>query len=209
MKQNMVGNPLLDSDILIVNLLESLEIEKVDIDYSKGIFSQLYQKNENGSYSLSFNQQRYPRTSQAVRNILEGYRQLPILTPNRAHQLFGGFELKYDVDFREFLLANMEKILNNSENASLVSSIQRQFSNIKAINSNRTLTWELAVDYVRSNKYYSVNVGNERASEISAIAGYSQSDFDILQQIYNYGKQRTFSSIPRIVQLTQINYYML
>lgn len=205
MKQSMVGNPLLDSDILIVNLLESLEIEKVDIDYSKGIFSQLYQKNENGSYSLSFNQQRYPRTSQAVRNILEGYRQLPILTPNRAHQLFGGFELKYDVDFREFLLANMEKILNNSENASLVSSIQRQFSNIKAINSNRTLTWELAVDYGRSNKYYSVNVGNERASEISAIAGYSQSDFDILQQIYNYGKQRTFSSIPRIEHSVEKN----
>lgn len=184
----------------LLNLLESLKKENVVIDFSKDIFSQLYRKNDDGSYTLTINAQSCPKSSQAIRGVLEKFREVPMLTPDKAHQLFGGFELKYDADFREFLLANMEKVLNNPEYVSLVASVQRQFSDIKAINSNRALTWELAVSYVQTNKFTSVNVGNERVAEISAIAGYSQADFNTLQQIYNYGKQRTFSSIPRIEQ---------
>ena len=196
-KNNFVD--LLDRSTL-VNLVESLKKEKVNIDFSKPIFSQLYRKNEDGTYSLTINSQSCQKSAQIIRNILGKFRELPILTPDKAHQLFGGFELKYDADFREFLLANMDKIMENPGYASLVASVQRQFSNIKAINSNRTLTWELAVSYVQTNKFTSVNVGNERVAEISSIAGYSQADFNTLQQIYNYGKQRTFSSIPRIEQ---------
>lgn len=196
-KNNFID--LLDTNTL-VNLLEALKKEKVDIDFSMPIFSQLYRKNEDGTYSLTINSQSCPKSAQAIRGALEKFRELPILTPDKAHQLFGGFELKYDADFREFLLANMDKIMENPEYVSLVASVQRQFSDIKAINSNRALTWELAVSYVQTNKFTSVNVGNERVAEISAIAGYSQADFNTLQQIYNYGKQRTFSSIPRIEQ---------
>lgn len=184
----------------LLNLLESLKEENVNIDFSKDIFSQLYRKDDDGSYTLTINTQSYPKSTQAIRDIFERFRGLPMLTPDRAHQLFGGFELKYDPDFREFLLSNMNKIMNNPEYVSMVSNIQKQFSDIKAVNSNRVLTWELAVSYVQENKFTSVNVGNERAAEISAIAGYSQEDFNKLQQIYNYGKQRTFSSIPRIEQ---------
>lgn len=188
---------LLDTQSLL-NLLESLKQENVDIDFSKNIFAQIYRKNEDNSYTLTISPQSYPKSTQAIRSILGNFSNFPIITPNRAHYLFGGFELKYDADFREFLLANMNKIIENPKYISLVSSIQRQFSAIKAINSNRSLTWELAVSYVQTNKFTSVNVGNERVAEISAIAGYSQNDFNTLQQIYNYGKQRTFSSIPRI-----------
>ena len=188
---------LIDTDTL-VNFLETLKKEKVDVDFAKPIFSQLYKKNEDGTYTLTINSQSYPKSSQIVRDILGKFSELPILTPNKAHQLFGGFELKYNPDFREFLLANIETIMKNPEYGRLVASVQRQFSEIKAINSNRVLTWELAVSYVQTNKFTSINVGNERVAEISAIAGYSQSDFNTLQQIYNYGKQRTFSSIPRI-----------
>lgn len=184
----------------LLNLLESLKKENVGIDFSKDIFSQLYRKNDDGSYKLTINTQSCPKSAQAIRGVLEKFREVPMLTPDKAHQLFGGFELKYDADFREFLLANMEKVLNNTEYVSFVASVQRQFSDIKAINSNRALTWELAISYVQTNKFTSVNVGNERVAEISAIAGYSQADFNTLQQIYNYGKQRTFSSIPRIEQ---------
>lgn len=193
---------LLDTNTL-VNLFEALKKEKVDIDFSGPIFTQLYRKNEDGTYSLTMNPQSCPKSAQIIRGILEKFRELPIVTPDKAHQLFGGFELKYDADFREFLLANMEKIMENPEYVSLVASIQRQFSDIKAINSNRVLTWELAVSYVQTNKFTSINVGNERVAEISAIAGYSQQDFNTLQQIYNYGKQRTFSSIPRIEQTAE------
>lgn len=190
---------LLDTASLL-NLLETLKNENVGIDFSKDIFSQIYRKNEDGSYTLTINAQSCPKSAQAIRSVLEKFREVPILTPDKAHQLFGGFELKYDADFREFLLANIDKIMKSSEYVSLVASVQRQFSDIKSINSNRSLTWELAVSYVQTNKFASVNVGNERVAEISAIAGYSQADFNTLQQIYNYGKQRTFSSIPRIEQ---------
>lgn len=194
------NNKFLDlfDNATLLSLLESLKKENVDIDFSKDIFAQLYRKNEDGSYTLTINQQNYPKTSKAIRDILEKFRELSILTPDKAHQLFGGFDLKYDPDFREFLLANIDEIFENPEYVSFVSSVQRQFSDIKAVNSNRVLTWELAISYVQSNKYTSVEVGNERVAEISAIAGYSQADFNTLQQIYNYGKQRTFSSIPRI-----------
>ena len=188
---------LIDSPSL-VNLLETLKNEKLNIDFSKPIFSQLYKKNEDGSYTLNINPQSCPKSAQATRGILEKFRELLVLSPDKAHQLFGSFELKYDSDFREFLLANMDNIMKNTENASLVGGIQRQFSDIKVANSNRTLTWDLAVSYVQENKFKFVNVGNERVADISAVAGYTQADFYILQQIYNYGKQRTFSSIPRI-----------
>ena len=182
----------------LVNLFETLKKEKVDIDFSKPIFAQFYRKNEDGIYSLIINSQSCPKSSQIIRGILGKFRGLPILTPEKADLLFGRFCLKYDVDFREFVLANMDNIMKKPEYVSFVSSIQKQFSEIKAVNSNRTLTLELAVSYVQSNKYAPVNVGNEQVAEISAIAGYTQKDFETLQQIYNYGKQRTFSSIPRI-----------
>ena len=183
-----------------LQLKELLAKEGFQINPEQELFSQIYRKNEDGSYSLTINPQSYPKSSQLIRKIMEIYPDSPILTPNKAHQLFSGFELKYDPDFREFLLSNMDKILENPEYISYVSSVQRQFSDIKAMNSNRALTWELAVSFVQTNKFTSVNVGNERVAEISAIAGYSQADFNTLQQIYNYGKQRTFSSIPRIEQ---------
>ena len=183
-----------------LSLKELLVKEGFQVNSEQELFSQIYRKNEDGSYSLTINPQSYPKSSQLIRSILEIYPYFHILTPNKAHQLFGGFVLKYDPDFREFLLANMDEILEDPEYISYVSSVQKQFSDIKAMNSNRTLTWELAVSFVQTNKFVSVNVGNERVAEISAIAGYSQADFNILQQIYNYGKQRTFSSIPRIEQ---------
>lgn len=207
--KNNSFNDLFDNTTLL-NLLENLRKENVNIDFSRNIFSQLYRKNEDGSYTLAFNQQNCPKTAEGIREVLEKFREVPMLTPEKAHQLFSGFELKYDADFREFLLANMDKIMSNPDYVSLVSNVQKQFTDIKAVNSNRALTWELAVSYVQSNKYTSVNVGNERVAEISAIAGYSQTDFETLQQIYNYGKQRTFSSIPRIEKTSgKYSYEML
>ena len=181
-----------------LQLREMLAREGFKLDFDQKIFSQIYKKNENGSYSLMINQQNYPKSSQIIRNIIEMYPDAPIITPEKAHQLFGGFDLKYDAEFREFLLANMGEILENPAYGSFVASIQKQFSEIKSINSNRVLTWDLAMSYIQTKKYVGVNAGNERVAEISSIAGYTQNNFETLQQIYNYGKQRTFSSIPRI-----------
>lgn len=194
----------------LLRLISCLERENVALDFSKDIINQIYHKNQDESYSLIINPQNYPKTTEVIREILESFGELPILTPHKAHRLFGGFELKYDRDFREFFLENMTEIMENPDYATLLSGIQKQFSDIKRINSNRHLTLPLAVGYIQTNQYSSVLPGNEKLAEISSIAGYSQDDFEILQQIYNYGRQRTFSSIPRIENTTtKYSYEML
>ncbi len=188
-------NKLFDN-IIWTPLLKTLKEENV-VDFSKPILSQIYKENEDGSLSLAINPQSCPKSSQMLREILGVFRELPILTPTKAHQLFGGFDLKYDVHFREFLLANIDEVLSTPK-GNYIASIQKQFTDIRSINSNRSLTLDLAISYVQTNKYTSVQTGNEKVAEIAAIAGYSQEDFNTLQEIYNYGRQRTFSSIPRI-----------
>ncbi|MBQ2873332.1 MAG: hypothetical protein IJE89_04980 [Bacilli bacterium] len=182
----------------LYDLLKSLKEENLDIDFSQNIFSQIYIKNDDGSYSLNINEQRYPKTAQAIREILSNPNELSILTPSKAHRYFGGFKLEYDPDFREFFLSNYDQIMNNSQYLSKISVIQNRFKEIKAVYSNVNLTLDLAISYLDSNKYVNVNVGNERVTQAAALQNYSQTDFETLQKIYNYGKQRVFSSIPRI-----------
>lgn len=181
------------------DLIESLRQENVDIDFSKNIFEQIYRKNEDGSYTLAINAQSCPKSAQAIRRVLERFEELPILTPDKAHHYFGGLVLEYDPDFREFFLSNYDTIIANEKYLSQISAIQRRFNEIKAVYSNVYLTLDLAISYIIDNKKYkNVNVGNERVSQKAALQKYSQDDFEILQQIYNYGKQRVFSSIPFI-----------
>lgn len=163
-----------------------------------GIFSQLYRKNEDGSFTLSVNSQDMNKSKELIRSLFELYPNSKVIDTYKAHQIFGGFAMQYDPTFRDFLLNNMEDIISKPEYTSYIASIQKQFSEIKAINSNRVLTLDLAISYVQTNRFVNVNVGNERLSEVSSIAGYSQKDFDTLQQIYNHGKVRVFSSIPRV-----------
>ena len=186
------------NDQIIDELQNTLNKENIIANIRKNGFSEIYEKNKDGSYTLKINPQNAPKSCAIIRSILEKYSNFPIITPTIAHKLFGGFDLNYDPHFREFLLANLDNILENPDYATYLASIQKQFNDIRVINSNRILTIDLAVSYVQQNKYIGVNVGNEQVAEISSIAGYTQQDFNILQQIYNHGKQRTYSSIPRI-----------
>lgn len=188
---------LFDSNTLI-DLLETMRKEKINIDFSKPIMAQLYRRNEDGTYSLTINTQSYPETTIIIRSILERAEGLHIISSNRAHRYFGGFVCQYDPDFREFLLKNYDDIFTNPSFASQISTIQRRFSEIKSLYSNVPLTLDLVMSYINSNRYVGVNVGNDRVARIAAIQNYSNGDFKILQEIYNYGKQRVFSSIPRV-----------
>lgn len=165
---------------------------------SNEIFSELFHINEDQTATLKINPQSHPNAMKYLRTILED--KYIVINATEAHQLFSGFNLKYDKDFREFLLKNIDEIREQPENRKYISAIQKQFSTIKAFNSNRTLTLDLALSFVLVNKYNDINIGNEKVAEVSAIAGYSQEDFNTLQEIYNYGKLRIFSSIPRIEQ---------
>ena len=193
----------------LIDFEKALKEEIPNIDCKKEIISQLYRKNEDNTYSLVINQQNCPKTIQYMRKILLDDTDIS-LTPEKLHQLFGGFKIEYNAEFREFLLDNLEEILSNPDYLSYITSIQKQFNDIKIANSNRKLTLPLAISYVQENRYEDVEVGNESVAEISAIAGYTQEDFITLQKIYNYGKQRVFSSIPRIENNTdKYSYEML
>lgn len=198
MLQCVRGNDFFIGKNNLLNLLEAIRAENVNIDFTKKIFGQIYRKNKDGSYRLIINQQNCPRTADAVRNILKKYKKIPMITPAVAHQLFGCFELKYDPDFREFLLDNIDTILSDPKYAEYIPKIQKAYSDIKIKNSNRKITLDLAVSYVQNNRYVGVNTGNDNLAKLSAMVNYKQEEFDVLQQIYNLGKQRTFSSIPRI-----------
>lgn len=60
----------------------------------------------------------------------------------------------------------------------------------------------MAVNYVLENKFTNVNLGNEQMAAVSSIAGYTQEQFEKLQEIYEYSKRRVKSSIPHIEERT-------
>lgn len=175
----------------------AFEKDNIKIDVSKPFFSQLYRKNEDGSYTLTINPEKNKHTALLLRKSLEKYECLNLLNPSKASLLFSNFKLKYDPDFREFLLKNMKKVLKLNNYNSL-SKMQYDFNEIRKINSNRTLTWEMALNYVDSKRFMKVETGNEKMANIVSEEGYPQLDFNVLQEIYDYGRERVFSSIPRI-----------
>ena len=211
-KANIQNNEKVPITININNLIKELQNENINIDFSKPIFSQIYKQNEDGTYTLTFNAQSYPKISSIVREILECQRDFPILSPEKLSYYLGDISLEYNPDFREFFLENFNEIIKSDIKLSKIATIQQRFNEIKAIYSNVNLTLDLAMSYIDNNKYTKVNVGNEKVSQTAALMNYTQQQFETLQQIYNYGKQRTFSSIPRIVSDSKIelptgNYY--
>ena len=187
-------------------LRDTLKQEGLEI---KGdfIFKELYRKNEDETYTLIINNQTYPKSRELLRSFMEKNNLSTVISADRAHTLFGAFDIKYDRDFREFLLNNLEEFINNTEYIKYISAIQKQFQEIRIVNSNRVLTPALAVSYVQENKYLNVEVGNDELARVSGIAGYSQAEFDTLQRIYAYGKLRVTSSIPRVYGETEKHTY--
>lgn len=169
-------------------------------EYNKqlALIQQCYGQNDDGTYSLKINSQQNKNIVQTLRNIMEDSNVSTILTADKANKLFGGFEMKYEPDFRDFILKNMDTILSSDEYIAYISSMQKQWSEIRAINSNLVLTLDLAMAYVKSNSYTDVQTGNIILAEKVSERGYNQQDFERLQQIYNYAKMRVFSTIPRV-----------
>ena len=193
-KANYVTEPVANAYQALQNAIKE---EGITQD-GESIISSLYNKNKDGEYSLTINAQNYPKTREALRCFLEENYIKSVLSPEKAHITFGAFKLIYDKDFREFLLKNLDDFVNNSEYQKYLPAIQEKFQEIKVANSNRVLTAELAISYVEQNKYTNVQDGNEELTRVASMAGYTQSTFEQLQEIYNHGRMRVTSSIPRI-----------
>lgn len=163
------------------------------------IFKELYKSNDNLVYNLQFNYQKYPELVSDLREFLEIWGLEVMLDPFKACSMVKGFKMEYDEDFRKFFIENIDLILTDYDYMCYLSKIQNEFSEIKKLNSNRKLTFDLALNYVKENNYKNIGVGNElMADMVGKIGLYSQEHFEILQNIYNYGKMRIYSSIPRI-----------
>ncbi len=180
--------------------ISSLDSERIKfkLDYSTFLIPQIYKRNKKGFYQLKLNRQVDPYLTKEVRDLILNNDIFPLFTLDFVHKVLGRMDVKYDADFREFFVSNLALILGDKENYSYLASIQKEFDEIKAINRNRRLTYSLALGYVKTYCYKEVMVGNDELAVVSSIAGYTQADFDKLQVIYNAGKRRVFSSIPRI-----------
>ncbi|MBQ6285322.1 MAG: hypothetical protein IJK67_03315, partial [Bacilli bacterium] len=119
----------------LYDLFIAIKNEKVNVDFAKPIFSQIYRKNDDGSYSLTINPQNYPKTAEAIRSTLEKFSELSLMSPSRIHHYIGGFKLEYDPEFREFFLKNYDTIMSDSKYLSQIAIIQRRFKEIKAVYS--------------------------------------------------------------------------
>ncbi len=164
----------------------------------KSIFEQAYTLNDEGKYICSIDKQKNKDSVRKVREILEKAQIPRILTPVKAHQIFDSFAMEYNPDFVRFFNDNIEEILSNPEYTKDIATIQRQFKDIVRTNAGRRLTLSVAQDYIKSIVYTDIDVGNEEVAEQAKIVGYSQEDFEAIQELYNEGEVRDFSSIPRI-----------
>ena len=181
---------------LYLELKENLKKEKFKLK-EKDIFKQLYRKNSDGTYTLTINQQSYPKSCQTIRKIFEQYDDMIKISEKNIHKLFSGFEVKYNKKFIEFFLKNIDKILEDEDHIKYLPRIQKTFEEIEIINSNRKITLHLCLSYVKTREYKDIELGNDELAHICLMTGYNQDEFNLLQQIYNYGRIRTFSSIPR------------
>ena len=191
--------PTKEETNLYLELKKVLKEENLISKESEYIFKELYKSNNDDIYNLQINWQLYPNIISSLRNFMELWGLEVILTPFKAYQIFKDFDMKYEKDFKNFLIDNIELILSNYEYSIYFSEIQKQFKEIKKVNSNRVLTYNMALDYVKDNNYINVEVGNEKLADLVSKTGvYNQYNFEMLQKIYNYSKMRVYNSIPRI-----------
>lgn len=190
-------------------LLESIKAEKIPVDCSKDVFSQLYAKTDNG-YRLRINMHKYPKTSKSLRSICQLEKIGGVLSARDLHLVFGGLNMKYDPDFSNFIVKNIEEIVTNKDYYSKLKDLQESYDRYR----NTILSGDYNIDRIFGSLthgvYTNVEVGNQELSQVITHTKHTQSDFEILQKLYNYGKLRSHSSIPRVKgKVGELSYEML
>lgn len=193
-------------------LASTLEQEGFKLDKSTNILEQIYRKNPDGTYTLNITHQKYPKSIMILHNLM-AERNPNYLTLSRIHSKLGSLSANYNPDFTSFFLNNINEFINpniNIEEANLedvyfeeredldyIAAIQHKFDRIKAFFANVPLTLEKVKTYI-FNSETDYTEGNEFFGDTVGKIGYSEEQTKILEQIYNIGKNRIFSSIPRI-----------
>lgn len=130
-------------------------------------------------------------------------------------KVFSNLDTEYNKNFSDFIYENFEEILDSNYYEE-IEKIQKKFQEIVAEYSNQSngITLERAIRFVDKNVYSNIDVGNEKMANAVKKQGYLQNNeeyrktgnisqsefcgFDELQELYNEGMKREFSSIPRV-----------
>ncbi len=174
------------------------KIQEFDKD---NLIDKCYKKSSNGYILINILKNK--EIASILRDIMEKAHIKEILTHEKAFAIFSKFDMKYKPDFRDFMFKYMNEILENKEYIEYIGVIEKYWEDIKAFNSNRTLDLDKALAFVKTYAYENVELGNETLASLASKIGYDNRSFNILQEIYNHGKKRVYSSIPRIRKKTK------
>ncbi|MDD6263952.1 MAG: hypothetical protein PUA97_02405, partial [bacterium] len=115
-----------------------------------------------------------------------------------AHFAFGRLEMKYDSDFRDFLLDNLNDIVHNPDYYKRLPILQKKFDTYRNTYLSGHYDLESIFSSLGIGNYINVDTGNIGLAQTVTITGYPEEFFEHYQYIYNYGKLRSYSSIPRV-----------
>ena len=119
-----------------------------------------------------------------------------MMTPTKLHRIFDGMDMKYKPEFYEFFKNNMTEILKNQMKQNEISKIQNQWDEIVQANLGQRITFDKCEKFLYEKRYK--NVEFVEISKLSSNCGYSQEQFEEVQNIYREQLKRKESSIPQI-----------
>ncbi len=179
------------------NILSAMEKEGLVVDKETSIFKQIY--SDSDLARLKINAGKYPETVEAIRTFMENVKFDKVVTASAAHFAFGRLEMKYDPYFRDFLLDNLNDIVNNPDYYKRLPILQKRFDTYRNTYLSGRYNLESIFSSLGIGNYTNVDTGNIGLAQTVTITGYPEEYFEHYQYIYNYGKLRSHSSIPRVV----------
>lgn len=179
------------------NILSAMEKEGLVVDKETSIFKQVY--SEGDLSRLKINAGKYPQTVEAIRTFMETVSFYKVVTASDAHFAFGRLEMKYDPDFRDFLLDNLNDIVHNPDYYKRLPILQKKFDTYRNTYLSGHYDLESMFSSLGIGNYINVDTGNIGLAQTVTITGYPEEYFEHYQYVYNYGKLRSHSSIPRVV----------
>jgi len=116
------------------------------------------------------------------------------------HSIFDGMKLEYNKEFSDIMFENMENIMNDDDLVSIINPIQTRVIDMSSDPdyAEKKITLELALRAILENNYIGKKTGFEKGIELAQKFAFDQEYFEEAQRIWELGRKREASSIPRI-----------
>ena len=117
------------------------------------------------------------------------------------HSIFDGMKMEYNKEFSDIMFENMENIMNDDDElVSIINPIQARVIDMShdPDYAEKKITLELALRAILENNYIGKKTGFEKGIDLAQKFAFSQEYFEEAQRIWELGRKREASSIPRI-----------